>query len=271
MVNDAETGARNAEADKTNDPGYCQQQTRMWSGIPSRYPDASTAWRNTNDRYPGNRNPPRGAHVFWTGGSHGYGHVAMSLGGGKVRSTDAGGAGKVATVDLGWVESAWGLPYAGWAWDNNEVTIPHSTSGGGGGGGDDEMPDYDHGGSKTALKIKAGEWKSITWQNATGAGNFIEGQQGVKIGGRPYSAVLHITCEAPKGSTIRMRTIEWDPDAKKVTETNPQTEFTATGGNSAATHAQNGGVAKDKRLQFEVTCTQDMTVTAADAVVLSWK
>ena len=115
MVNDAETGARNAEADKTNDPGYCQQQTRMWSGIPSRYPDASTAWRNTNDRYPGNRNPPRGAHVFWTGGSHGYGHVAMSLGGGKVRSTDAGGAGKVATVDLGWVESAWGLPYAGWA------------------------------------------------------------------------------------------------------------------------------------------------------------
>lgn len=139
MVYDAETGARNAEADKTNDPGYCQQQTRQWSGIPSKYPDATTAWKNTNDRHPGNKNPPRGAHVFWTGGSHGYGHVAMSLGGGKVRSTDAGGSGKVATVDLDWVQRNWGLPYAGWAWDNNEVTIPHSTSGGGG-KDDDDMP-----------------------------------------------------------------------------------------------------------------------------------
>jgi hypothetical protein len=34
----------------------------------------------------------------------------------------------VATVDLGWVERAWGLRYAGWAWDINEVTIPHGTA-----------------------------------------------------------------------------------------------------------------------------------------------
>jgi len=127
MVFAAAVGARNAENDRTNDPGMCQQQTRMWSGISARYPDAATAWRNTNDRHPGNRNPPRGAHVFWTGGSSGHGHVAMSLGGGKVRSTDAGGRGRVATVELGWVERNWGHHYAGWAWDNNEQTIPHST------------------------------------------------------------------------------------------------------------------------------------------------
>jgi len=127
MVFAAGVGARNAENDRTNDPGMCQQQTRIWSGISARYPDAATAWRNTNDRHPGNRNPPRGAHVFWTGGSSGHGHVAMSLGGGKVRSTDAGGRGRVATVDLGWVERNWGHHYAGWAWDNNEQTIPHST------------------------------------------------------------------------------------------------------------------------------------------------
>jgi len=134
MVYAAETGAKNAEKDSTNDPGYCQQQTRQWSGIAAMYPDAATAWRNTNDRHPGNRNPPRGAHVFWTGGSSGYGHVAMSLGNQKIRSTDAGGRGRVATVDLGWVEANWGLQYAGWAWDNNETTIPHTDE------GDDDMP-----------------------------------------------------------------------------------------------------------------------------------
>lgn len=270
MVHDAETGARNSEADTSNDPGYCQQQTRMWSGINSLYPDASTAWRNTNDRHPGDRNPPRGAHVFWTGGSKGYGHVAMSLGGGRVRSTDAGGAGRVATVDLGWVESAWGLPYAGWAWDNNEVTIPHSTSGGGGGGKDEEMPEYDHGGTKKDLSIKAGDWKSITWDNVSGAGNFIEGQQGVKVGGRPYSAVLRIEADAPKGATLRLRTVEWNPEKEKVEESNMQTEFVATGGTSFASLSQNGSCGKDRRLQFQVTCTQDAKITAADAVVLSW-
>ena len=125
MVYNAEQTAKNAEQDASNDPGYCLQQCRIWAGINSMYADAATAWRNTNDRYPGNRQPPRGAAVYWTGGSKGYGHIAISLGNGKVRSTDAGGSGRVATVDLGWVESHWGLPYAGWAWDINEVTIPH--------------------------------------------------------------------------------------------------------------------------------------------------
>jgi hypothetical protein len=129
MVYTAAVSARNAENDRVNSPGYCLQQTRMWCGIGGRYGDAATAWRNTNDRHPGDRtNVPRGAAVYWTGGSHGYGHIALSLGNGKVRSTDAGGRGRVATVDLGWVERAWGLRYAGWAWDINEVTIPHPKS-----------------------------------------------------------------------------------------------------------------------------------------------
>lgn len=128
MVYTAERTARNAENDRFNDPGYCQQQSRQWAGIGPKYPDAATAWRNTNDRHPGNRKPPRGSMVFWTGGSRGYGHVAVSLGNGKVRSTDAGGRGRVATVDLAWIERNWRLPYAGWAWDNNEVTIPHGAT-----------------------------------------------------------------------------------------------------------------------------------------------
>jgi len=127
MAFTAAIAARNAVNDRTNDPGMCQQQTRIWAGISAKYPDAATAWRNTNDRHPGDRNPPRGSFVFWTGGSAGHGHVAMSLGGGKIRSTDAGGRGRVATVELGWVERNWGQHYAGWSWDNNEQTVIHTT------------------------------------------------------------------------------------------------------------------------------------------------
>ena len=125
MAYTAEQTARNAANDRANAPGMCLQVCRTWAGISARYPDAATAWRNTNDRHPGNRNPPRGSAVFWTGGSRGYGHIAISLGGGKVRSTDAGGRGRVATVELGWVERNWGQHYAGWSWDINEQTIVH--------------------------------------------------------------------------------------------------------------------------------------------------
>jgi hypothetical protein len=125
MVFTAAVSAKNAENDRTNDPGMCLQQVRMWCGINARYPDAATAWRNTNDRHPGKKNAPRGSAVFWTGGSKGYGHIALSLGNGKVRSTDAGGRGRVATVDIDWVARNWGQHYAGWSWDINEVTIPH--------------------------------------------------------------------------------------------------------------------------------------------------
>jgi hypothetical protein len=136
MVNNAETTAKNAEKDNHNDPGMCLQVCRTWAGINSMYPDAVTAWNHTNDKHPGDRKPPRGSAVYWKGGSQGYGHIAISLGNGKVRSTDACGSGCVGTRDLGWFESNWGLPYAGWAWDINEVTIPHGDSG----GDDEDMP-----------------------------------------------------------------------------------------------------------------------------------
>lgn len=137
MVYAAEDVACRAEEDATNSPGYCLQWCREKAGIDPLYGDATTAWANTNDRHPGDRNPPRGALPYWTGGSHGYGHIAVSIGGGKIRSTDAGGSGRVATVSLGWVETHWGLPYAGWAWDVNEITIPHEE------GSDDDMTKED--------------------------------------------------------------------------------------------------------------------------------
>lgn len=132
MVYDAETFARNAENDMYNDPGMCLQVVRQWAGIASKYPDATTAWKNTDHRL-GKGKYPRGSAVYWTGGSSGHGHIACSLGNGKVRSTDAAGSGKVATRDIGWFEANWpSLTLAGAAWDINEVVIPH--------GNDDDVP-----------------------------------------------------------------------------------------------------------------------------------
>jgi hypothetical protein len=125
MVNTATQTARNAERDNFNAAGMCLQQSRTWAGIGPRYPDASTAWRNVNDKHR-DANPPRGAFVFWTGGSSGHGHIAVSLGHKRIRSTDAGGSGRVATRPIGWFSRNWrSLRYAGWAWDVNEVTVPH--------------------------------------------------------------------------------------------------------------------------------------------------
>jgi hypothetical protein len=123
MVYTAEQAARNAEDDQANLPGLCLQATRLWLGIGAFWPDAATAWR-MNMAKRTDRNPPRGAPVFWLGGSKGYGHIALSLGAGRVRSTDAGGRGVVATRPLGWVEDTWGQTYAGWSTVLNGVEIP---------------------------------------------------------------------------------------------------------------------------------------------------
>ena len=61
-----------------------------WKSEPAKY------------KHPGDRNPPRGVPVSYLGGSHDNGHRAVSLGNGKIRSTDAGGRGVIATVPLDW-------------------------------------------------------------------------------------------------------------------------------------------------------------------------
>lgn len=137
MVRNAEQTASSAEQSTSNPPGYCLQWSRERASIGALQPDAATAWQHAFNRHPGNRKPPRGAMVYWLGGSHGYGHIAVSLGNGKVRSTDSGGSGRPATVDLGWPEAHWGLSYAGWADNVNDVAIPGV---GDNGKDDDDMP-----------------------------------------------------------------------------------------------------------------------------------
>jgi hypothetical protein len=107
-----------------NSPGRCLEWSREQAGIPSRYSDAATAWEHATGRRPRDLDPPRGAAVYWTGGSRGYGHIAISLGNHQVRSTDAAGAGQVATVSIHDITEEWHLEYAGWSNSINGYTIP---------------------------------------------------------------------------------------------------------------------------------------------------
>lgn len=107
-----------------NEPGMCLKETRSAYAIGSKYGNATEAWNATKHKHSGDTTPPVGAPVWWTGGSKGYGHVAIYAGNGNVRSTDAGGSGKMGTKPLSWFASAWGLKYAGWSEDLNGVMIP---------------------------------------------------------------------------------------------------------------------------------------------------
>lgn len=104
-------------------PGKCLMYVRTWLEIGSRDASAAEAWRDAGRKHEGDRTAPRGAPVFWAGGSRGYGHIALSLGRGLIRTTDVP-TGRVGVVSLSYVEKYWGQRYMGWTEDLNGVVIP---------------------------------------------------------------------------------------------------------------------------------------------------
>lgn len=121
----------NALAATTNVPRYCAQWTRTMFGVPALgdwdgdgAADAEDMWKAAKIRYPGDYVAPAGVPVYWGGGSQDNGHIAVSLGNGMCRSTDAAGAGKVGTVPLDYPVRQWGMPYLGWSEDLYGYEIP---------------------------------------------------------------------------------------------------------------------------------------------------
>jgi len=119
-------------------PGMCQQFTRMSFGVGSGFPSAQAAWDGAQKKHPTkDRNSvPPGVPVYFAGGSKGYGHAAVSLGKGLVRSTDWPSAYAVGTARITDLERSWGQRFLGWTEDVNGVTVwekpkqrtPHITS-----------------------------------------------------------------------------------------------------------------------------------------------
>ncbi|HEX2361407.1 MAG TPA: hypothetical protein VHI11_04980 [Jiangellaceae bacterium] len=99
----------------------------------SRYGTAAIAWSKTKYRH--SSIPPKGVPVWWTGGSRGFGHVAISAGGGYVISTDSGGRGRVGRTSIRHITKAWGQQYRGWTEDINGVRV-YRPDGSGNGSGD---------------------------------------------------------------------------------------------------------------------------------------
>jgi hypothetical protein len=106
----------------TNRVGMCLWHVQDWFGSPHVYPDAYSQAKALH-LYPGT--PPPGVPVFYGPGTGSrYGHVAISVGGGRIRSTDCPSEGRVGETDLNWPQRRWGHNYIGWARNIGGVDIP---------------------------------------------------------------------------------------------------------------------------------------------------
>lgn len=109
------------------DTGYCLRETRQYFNVAPLYLAAKLSLAGAQDLEVAHRvgevdRIPRGAIVYWTGPSSQYGHVAPSLGGGMVLSTDwpSGRYGKVRADTLA---AAWGYDAVWWAPCVNDVRV----------------------------------------------------------------------------------------------------------------------------------------------------
>jgi len=138
MVQNREQAAQSAEKSSTNVPGTCQLWTRNRYLAPSAGDrdgdgdaDAVDGWKSepVSARHT-DRNPPRGVPVAFSGGSHGFGHRAISLGGGKIRSTDMSDdglryqPGNVGTTTIANIERQMNQKYTGWSETITGLRIP---------------------------------------------------------------------------------------------------------------------------------------------------
>jgi len=99
----------------------CLSFVRTRYGLPIRHHSAIAAWHAARHKHYGL--PPAGVPVFWSGGSRGHGHVAISLGHGRIISTDLPYPGHVTRTTLSAPRRHWGLHYLGWTEDLNGYRI----------------------------------------------------------------------------------------------------------------------------------------------------
>jgi hypothetical protein len=136
VVQNADQAVRNANGYTRCDPGYCLKYTRTWLEIPSGASDAIEAWNNATHKHAESKNakdaqhPPRGAPVFWKGGTSGHGHIALAVDNDNGRSTDTPSSGVVDTRPGDWWRNNWGMDYLGWTEDLNGIWIPYLKGGG---------------------------------------------------------------------------------------------------------------------------------------------
>ncbi len=105
--------------------GFCLVFVRNAFGVSALFGSAAAAWNGAQFKHPvsSGMQVPRGAPVFWTGGSKGFGHVAIGTGNGRCWSSDAGGAGRTAKVNIDELTDRFNIDLQGWAEDVNGVRV----------------------------------------------------------------------------------------------------------------------------------------------------
>ena len=111
----ASEAVRYARRFTTNRRGMCLYHVQTWLGAPWSGPYAEWAYHKWGGQHPGDKNPPPGVPVYWHNPRSRYGHIALSVGGGRVRSTDWPGSGRVSELSIDQMTRAWGLQYLGWS------------------------------------------------------------------------------------------------------------------------------------------------------------
>lgn len=108
--------------------GLCLRHTWQATDIPAvGKPDANSAlsYVREHGHLNADRNPPRGAWVFWSSSTHG--HAALSLGKRRILSTDVAGPATTGAVPLTYPETHWNHRYEGWSsWYGVEFPVRNS-------------------------------------------------------------------------------------------------------------------------------------------------
>ena len=121
-----EQAVREAQRYTTWPHAYCAafvQRVFGWGWVGASAIDAWNRAQHKHTSYP----PPPGVPCYWgPKGRNPYGHIAVSLGGGKCRSSDYPASGRVGTVDIRWIETHWPNTgrYLGWSDDIAGHIIP---------------------------------------------------------------------------------------------------------------------------------------------------
>lgn len=119
-----------AEAEKGSTAwrGRCESFVRQAFDFASVYPSANEAWYAAGDKHPGDFDPPAGVPVFWalTGKNAPYGHVALSIGGGKaISSSDERGNPVVSEISIRRFTDETAI-YRGWAGFYHDVQLNYT-------------------------------------------------------------------------------------------------------------------------------------------------
>ncbi len=105
--------------------GLCLVFVRSCYGIAAHFPSAAAAWHGAERKHrqrDGDK-VPRGVPYFWTGGSQGFGHVVITVGGGLCWSNDIKVTGGISLTRINDITRRWGQSPQGWTEDLNTVRV----------------------------------------------------------------------------------------------------------------------------------------------------